>query len=206
MILSVFIGLALLTSFNEQLFQLLVEEWDHAIGNIRWHEALVLLGMLIATVMLFLAKSRLTAIIGLGVVGYGVGLIFIFFGAPDVAITQFLVETLTVILFVLILHKLPEFRNFKRFRLERAIIIVPVLFGSLMTFILLLITNSRLVSDLKTFFVENSYTLGKGKNIVNVILVDFRALDTMGEITVLTIAAIGIFSLLNLKLKNKESE
>src|SRR5690606_23947016 len=137
-------------------------------------EIAVLLAMLIAVGILFFTRSRLTAIIGLGIVGYGIGLIFIFYGAPDVAITQFLVETLTVILFVLVLHRLPEFRNFERLRLERAFLILPVLFGAFMTFILLLVTNNRLVSNLKAYFVENSYTLGKGKNIVNVILVDFR--------------------------------
>lgn len=206
MIFISFLGLLIIVTIKNDLIKLIVDQWVHSLDNIQFHEAAVLSTMLIAVWMLFIAKSRLTAIIGLGIVGYGIGLIFIFFGAPDVAITQFLVETLTVILFVLILHKLPEFRKFKRFRLERAFIILPVLFGCFMTFILLVITNNRLVSDLKEYFVENSYTLGKGKNIVNVILVDFRALDTLGEISVLSIAAIGIYSLLNLSLKNKETD
>lgn len=201
-----FIGIGLFVTTKNNLFGLLIQKWSHSLEDIQLHEVLVLLTMLIAVGILFIAKSRLTAIIALGIVGYGVGLIFIFFGAPDVAITQFLIETLTVILFVLVLHKLPEFRKFERFRLERLFMIIPILFGTFMTFILLLVTNNRLTSRLKEYFVENSYSLGKGKNIVNVILVDFRALDTMGEITVLSIAAIGIFSLLNLKLKKKETD
>jgi len=201
-----FLGIGFFVIVNNDLMRLLVHDWSHSLGQVSVKEIAVLLAMLIAVGILFFTRSRLTAIIGLGIVGYGIGLIFIFFGAPDVAITQFLVETLTVILFVLVLHRLPEFRNFERLRLERAFLILPVLFGAFMTFILLLVTNNRLVSNLKAYFVENSYTLGKGKNIVNVILVDFRALDTLGEICVLSIAAIGIYSLLNLKLKNKETD
>lgn len=205
-ILVSFLALGLLVNVQNNLFTLFIQQWFHSLENIQIHEIAVLLVMLVATGMLFIAKSRLTAIIALGIVGYGIGLIFIFFGAPDVAITQFLIETLTVILFVLILHKLPEFRKFNRFKLEKAFIIIPLLFGGFMTFVLLTVTNNKLVSGLKEYFVENSYTLGKGKNVVNVILVDFRALDTLGEITVLSIAAIGIYSLLNLSLEKKETD
>lgn len=203
-ILLVFVGLMLLVIVQNDLWSLLTSGWDHNLQDFRFYEGIVLILMVIATWMLFRSKSRLTAIVGLGIVGYGLGLIFVFFGAPDVAITQFLIETLTVILFVLVLHRLPEFRKFNRFKFEKAFVIIPIAFGALMTFILLLITNEQLVSDLKKYFVENSYTLGKGNNIVNVILVDFRALDTMGEITVLAIAALGIYALLNLKLDNKK--
>lgn len=166
------------------------------------YEIINLLIILFALGMVFYTKSRLTALVTLGVVGYGIALIFIIYSAPDVAMTQFLIETLTVVLFVLVLHKLPDFQVYTNRKNRIPHIIVSVLFGGLMTYILLLVTQSPLESKLKEYFVENSYLLGKGKNIVNVILVDFRALDTLGEITVLGIAALGIYALLKLRLNN----
>jgi multicomponent Na+:H+ antiporter subunit A len=76
------------------------------------------------------------------------------------------------------------------------------MFGGLVTTLILIITSEPLESRLSPYFAENSYLLGKGHNVVNVILVDFRGFDTMGEITVLSVAAIGIFALL--KLREKE--
>jgi len=73
--------------------------------------------------------------------------------------------------------------------------------GIFMTFTVLLVTAGEMQSELKKYFAETSLPEGKGRNIVNVILVDFRALDTLGEITVLAIAAIGVFALLKLRLK-----
>jgi multicomponent Na+:H+ antiporter subunit A len=118
--------------------------------------------------------------------------------------TQFLIETLTVVLFVLVLHKLPDFKTYAPRRKRIPVMILSFLFGGMITFVLLLVTQVQLDSPLKEFFNTNSYTLGKGRNIVNVILVDFRALDTLGEITVLGIASLGIYSLLKLKLNRND--
>ncbi len=164
-------------------------------------EFAVLLMMAISIVQIFLTRSRLTALAAMGVVGYGVALIFIFFGAPDVAITQFLIETLSVVLFVLILNKLPPFKIFSKRRRRLKYFIISLFFGALMTYIMLAIISTPLHSGLKEYFGANSYPLGKGHNIVNVILVDFRAFDTLGESMVLGIVAIGVFSLLRLRSK-----
>ncbi len=166
---------------------------------------LVIVGMVpIAMAMVFRSRSRLTALAAMGVVGYAVALVFILFGAPDVAVTQFLIETLTVVLFVLVLHKLPPFmflvKGWERIRG----IAISLFFGGVMTCTLLLVLGYDLDSSLKRYFAESSYPLGKGRNIVNVILVDFRGLDTLGEITVLAIASMGILALLRLKLDEKE--
>jgi multicomponent Na+:H+ antiporter subunit A len=145
-------------------------------------------------------------LVTMGVVGYGIAVIFIIFSAPDVAMTQFLIETLTVVLFVLVLNKLPDFETYSP-RIKRVpYMVISVLFGGIMTYVLLLATQDPLDSILKEYFIANSYTLGKGRNIVNVILVDFRALDTLGEITVLGIAALGIFALIKLKPNEKKIE
>jgi len=166
------------------------------LSDVRFYE--VVLGLLIlgAALMVTVASSRLVAIAALGVVGYGVALIYTLFGAPDLAITQFLIETMTVILFVLVLYRLPMFAQLSstRSRLRDAVISLGA--GGLMTLLVLTTISLPADSRLSPFFAENSALLAKGRNIVNVILVDFRGLDTLGEITVLSVAAIGVFALL----------
>lgn len=164
----------------------------------KWHEVLVVVMMMVALVLTMVSKSRLTVIVSLGLVGYGTALMFLFFGAPDVAMTQFLIETLTVVLFILILNKLPKFVEMK-LNIRLRLLIPALLFGLTMSYVLLWIHHIEFDPILKAFFAENSYVAAKGRNIVNVILVDFRGLDTLGEITVLLIAALGVFSLLKVK-------
>ena len=140
-------------------------------------------------------------IIAMGVTGYGISLIYLFYSAVDLAITQILVETLTVVMFVLILQRLPLFVKLSSKHTKIRDLAIAIVFGGVMTMLALQAIHvdfSRAVSD---FFVENSYIKAHGKNIVNVILVDFRALDTLGEISVLTIAGLGVYVLLNSKIK-----
>jgi multicomponent Na+:H+ antiporter subunit A len=145
------------------------------------------------------SRSRLTAIACLGVVGYGVALIYTLYGAPDLAITQFLIETLTVLLFVFVFYHLPGFPRISRMgvRIRDLAICLPV--GAMMTVLVLVATNVQLHEKISEYHAAQSVPLGHGRNIVNVILVDFRALDTLGEITVLGIAAIGVLALLKLR-------
>jgi multicomponent Na+:H+ antiporter subunit A len=146
------------------------------------------------------APDRLMAIAILGVVGYGVALFFAIYGGTDMAMTQFLVETLTLIVFVYVLWKLPNYITFTTFWTRVRDIVIAITGGVVMTTIILLVTDYPLVSELKLYYAENSYLLAKGRNVVNVILVDFRALDTLGEITVLSIAGLGVLALAKLKL------
>jgi len=151
---------------------------------------LVLL-ILAATVIVLTAKRRLAAICGLGGVGAGVALIFLVFGAPDLALTQLMVETLTVIIVSLVLPRLPALNREKKkplpHRIMRAGLCVTV--GFLVTAMLLSIGQTPLDRSLTAYFESQSYLAAHGRNIVNVILVDFRALDTLGEITVVVLAA-----------------
>jgi multicomponent Na+:H+ antiporter subunit A len=167
--------------------------------NIRFYElalAFLILGAALAAV---LSPSRLGAIAALGAAGYGVALIFLLFGAPDLAMTQFAIESLTVILFVLAFYHLPKFQQLspKTSRIRDAAI--ALLAGGLMTALVLVTVEVEVSESISRFFVENSLPLAHGRNIVNVILVDFRGLDTMGEITVLGIAGIGVYALLKLR-------
>jgi multicomponent Na+:H+ antiporter subunit A len=162
-----------------------------------WGIMLVALGFTVFT------GSRLAAVASLGVVGYAICLIFVFYSAPDLAMTQFTIDTLTVILFVLVLYRLPKYQNFSepldRFRDGG----IALAFGSLITILALAVLNEPVKRETSKFYADNAYTLAKGKNIVNVILVDFRGMDTLVEISVLAIAAVGVYSLMRLRIKNE---
>lgn len=171
--------------------------------DLRFYEAglagLMLLGILSAVV----AKSRLAAITSLGVVGYGMALVFVMFGAPDLAMTQFLIETLTVILFVLVFYHLPESQIKSGLLSRTRDAILAIATAGVMT-VFVLLAAPEYQPSISEFFAQNSVSGGHGRNIVNVILVDFRGLDTMGEITVLSIAAVGVYGLLKLRRKTDE--
>jgi multicomponent Na+:H+ antiporter subunit A len=162
--------------------------------------AIILVGSALFTLF---SKSRLAAIAGLGVLGYAVCFVFVFYSAPDLALTQFSIDTLTVILFVLVLYNLPPYLKLSNPIVRTRDMIVASGFGVLVTLITLeaVAETSQRNSNLASYFNENAYTLAKGKNIVNVILVDFRGADTLIETAVLAIAAIGVFGLIKLRIK-----
>jgi len=159
-----------------------------------------------ATIFKVITQSRLSAILSMGVLGYGIGTLFMFYGAVDLAITQFLVETIVMVIFIMVIYHLPRFAilSSKSTRLRDAFIAAAV--GITMTFVVLKARFINLETPISGYFAENSFLEGHGRNIVNVILVDFRALDTLGEITVLALAAAGVFSLLRLDLNKKKPE
>jgi multicomponent Na+:H+ antiporter subunit A len=167
---------------------------------IRFYEGGVAVLILVSAVVAARATSRLAAITALGVVGYGVALIYILYGAPDLAMTQFMVETLTVVLLLLVFYHLPHFARLTtpagRFRDLAA----SLAGGAIITALVLTASAQERFGPLTAYFAERSLTEGHGRNIVNVILVDFRGLDTMGEITVLGVAGVGIYALLKLRL------
>jgi multicomponent Na+:H+ antiporter subunit A len=123
------------------------------------------------------------------------------YGAPDLAMTQILVETLTVLLFVLAFYHLPNMHRTSSRAVRLRDAVIALLVGGLMTLLVLAATATPPTSRLAPYFVEHSKPDAHGSNIVNVILVDFRGLDTMGEITVLAVAAIGVYALLRLRPK-----
>jgi multicomponent Na+:H+ antiporter subunit A len=166
------------------------------VSGVTIHVATVAVVMLFGTVAVVISNSRLVTITALGAVGYGLSLLFVFFGAPDLAMTQLAVETLTVIILVLTLSRLPRFSRLSGTATRTRDVLVALAVGGLTFLLAMAALTVPMQSRLTPFFAENSATLAKGRNIVNVILVDFRALDTMGEITVLAVAAIGIYALL----------
>lgn len=167
------------------------------------YEVLTLLVMAVGILYTVFTRSRLAAVAAMGVVGLAISLIFVYYSAPDLAMTQFSIDTLTVILFVLVLYRLPKYLKLSDRKARIKDGFLSVVFGSLITVLALEVLGEPQGSQITDYYAENAYVLAKGKNVVNVILVDFRGIDTFMEIAVLTIAAIGVFSLLKLRLTKK---
>ncbi|MGG1686296.1 Na+/H+ antiporter subunit A [Pseudalkalibacillus sp. NRS-1564] len=164
--------------------------------------AIVMAGAAFGTIFM---KNRIAAILVLGIVGYGLSLLFVFFRAPDLALTQLIVETVTVALFLLCFYHLPNFDKQKESKRTNAVNwVISISVGVLVTMIGIASHSTKLFEPISEYFLKNSYKLGGGDNVVNVILVDFRGLDTMLEILVLGLAALGIFTMIKLRPSKKE--
>ena len=146
---------------------------------------------------------RLAALILLGAVGLAVSLTFLWFSAPDLALTQLTVEVVTTVLFLLGLRWLPKRRPEEaehlglRVRARRARdFVVSLVAGSGMAVLAYAMMTRPAPQSISPFFIDRSLPEGGGTNVVNVMLVDFRAFDTMGEITVLGIVGLTVYALL----------
>lgn len=171
--------------------------------DIRFHEFVVLGTMVMGAIFATISRSRLGAVVSVGIMGFSIALIFILFSAPDLGITQLLIETLTVILLVLVLFRLPRFSNLSS-SIERIRDgVVAAMMGGLVCLLILTASNINQFIPVSGYMIENSVPLAHGRNVVNVILVDYRALDTLGEMFVLALAAIGVIAML--KLRHNES-
>lgn len=172
--------------------------------DVRFHEVIVVGTMAMGALFATISRSRLGAVVSVGIMGFSIALIFILFSAPDLGITQLLVETMTVILLVLVLFRLPRFSNLST-NLERIRDgAVAATMGVLIFLLIMTAWSIDQFESISTYMVENSAPLAHGRNIVNVILVDYRALDTLGEMFVLALAAIGVIAML--KLRHGETE
>jgi multicomponent Na+:H+ antiporter subunit A len=164
----------------------------------------VVILMFSSVFLVVFTKSRLTAVASMGVMGLSICLLFVFYSAPDLAMTQFSIDTLTVILFVLVLYRLPRYLKLSDYRNRIKDGVISLAFGAIITVLILEVLASPVDKTISKYYAENAYVLAKGKNVVNVILVDFRGTDTFMEISVLAIAAIGVFALLKLHLKETD--
>lgn len=171
------------------------------------YEIIILIALVGGTITILAAKSRLTAIIALGAVGYSVALFFVIFRAPDLALTQLVIETISVALFLLAFYHLPKVSKKEErmgFKLGNAAIALGV--GITMTLVALASHSQKILPSISAYYKETVYTEAGGGNIVNVILVDYRGFDTLFEITVLGIAGIAIISMIKLRLNKKEGQ
>ncbi|WP_286220442.1 monovalent cation/H+ antiporter subunit A [Marinobacter apostichopi] len=141
-------------------------------------------------------RDRFTALVLLSVVGLMVALAFARFSAPDLAMTQLSVEVVTIVLLMLALYYMPSWTPLETATPRRIRdVVIALIAGTGMTLVTLAMLTQPF-SSISEFFLDNSKPGGGGTNVVNVILVDFRGFDTLGEITVLAIAALGIYAML----------
>ena len=160
-------------------------------------QVLIALIMGISAVMAARVRERMTAVILAGVTGYGMVALFAFHGAPDLALTQALVESVTLVIFVLVLRRLPAniAQHNKPVRRKRRLLIGGLV-GLVMGTIGVVALGARDFASIAGALPRLAVDEGRGDNIVNVMLVDIRAWDTMGEISVLIVVATGVASLL----------
>ncbi|MBX6390735.1 MAG: Na+/H+ antiporter subunit A [Frankia sp.] len=154
--------------------------------------------VLISAFTVIRTHSRLTAALLLGAVGYGIGALFIIDGAPDLALAQFLVESLSLIAFVFVLRRMPvRFTTAGRSAVLRwpRILIASAVGLLIAAFAVATAARPSGLGEASSQFIARSPAQTGATNVVNAIIIDFRALDTLGEISVLAVAALGVASM-----------
>ncbi|MEO9775439.1 putative monovalent cation/H+ antiporter subunit A [Roseibium sp.] len=168
----------------------------------RFYEWGIFLIAVLGLIAVLVAKTRLTAIVSLGIQGFAVALIFMMFGAPDLSFTQFMVETLSVVILALVMTRLNLSPSDHR-PWPAAVLtgIVAIAVGLGLTLTMLAITQQPFDSRLSDFFAQFSRSIAHGRNIVNVIIVDFRGFDTLGEIAVVVLAGLCVLALIRVRTR-----
>ena len=165
--------------------------WDRA------GQPVVAVVMVAAAVMTVRSRRRLRAVVLAGVTGYGCAVLFLLHGAPDIALTQVLVETVSLVVFVLVLRRLPDYFTDRPLRVTRYWrMALATAVGLAVAGFVVVAAAARTATPISEAFPEMAYLEGYGRNVVNVTLVDIRAWDTFGEISVLVAAATGVASLI----------
>ena len=155
---------------------------------------------------LIFIRQRLTMVILNGIVGYCVTIFFILMKAPDLALTQLVVETITTILFIVSFSRLPNVPRGKVHKKRELVkIIVSLIMAATVVTLVFIVQQGKSIGSISTYY-HNAYKLTGGKNIVNSILGDFRAFDTLFEGVVLIIVGLGIYTLLNFKDRRGQDE
>jgi multicomponent Na+:H+ antiporter subunit A len=196
--LPVYAGVILATAAALPAWTLATEwdwsEWPNGIG--RAGDVPIAGFLVVAALGAAVVRRRFAAAVFLGATGYAMAALFVAYGAPDLALTQVAVETLSTVVFVLVLRRLPE--RFERQSTSRRRVIrlaIAGLVGATVFAFAIGASSVSLPASVSDEMVQRAVPDGHGQNVVNVILVDFRALDTLGEITVLTVASIGAAAL-----------
>ncbi len=182
----------------------LYDEWPSAPSwpvGIAFHEIMIFVIAITGLFAVALAKGRLTAIVSLGIQGFAVAVIFMLYGAPDLSFTQFMVETLSVVILALVMTRLnlrPTDHRPARHRLLDATIgaACGLGFGAM----LMKSTQVPFNNVLTDFFNAYSKVIAHGHNVVNVIIVDFRGTDTLGEISVVVVTGLAILALIRIRV------
>lgn len=196
--LPVYVGTIFIVFVAAEITALLATDIDRFELS-AWHTPAQIVAaplMAIAGVLAVRAQKRYTGVVLVSVTGLGMVALFATSGAPDLALTQVLVETVTMVTFALVLRRLPARmgeHNESVGRIPRALLGIGV--GLTMALVAIVATQSRVADPISAAFPKLAYEIGHGKNVVNVALVDLRGWDTMGELSVLVLAATGVASL-----------
>jgi multicomponent Na+:H+ antiporter subunit A len=192
------LGAAVLTDFGAGFSDLVFAD--------SFNQVAVVILASVFTVGIVITQQRFVAALLMGGLGFACALIFVMFGAPDLALTQILVETLIIVVFLLVLRQLPRaFEHRNKFAPRSARMVIALIVGVLMAMFTVMISGSRSAPTTGNQYTELALPEAGGKNIVNVILVDFRAIDTLGEITVLAVAAVGIANLVRMANRRRRA-
>jgi multicomponent Na+:H+ antiporter subunit A len=191
------------------VYSLATDQWPHfdnvVIADSPLQLGVVVLGIVLTGVVTFTAHRFVAALL-LGGVGFAIAVVFALFGAPDLALTQILVETIVLVVFLLVLRQLPsKFERSVKGSVRVVQIGLSVSVGLVVALFALLVGNARLAPSVGEEYIARSAPQGGGNNVVNVILVDFRGVDTLGEITVLAVAAIGVANLVNMARRQRRA-
>jgi len=161
-------------------------------------EAAVVAVTALTALAVLAARQRFAAAVLLGGSGYLLAIVYLIQGAPDLAVTQFLVETLTIVVFLLALARLPgDFDPAPPWAPKAARVTISLVTGVVVALFALGASHSRTAVSVGRDYVALAEPAAGGRNVVNVILVDFRGFDTLGEITVLAVAAVGVVNLVH---------
>ncbi|MGO3234714.1 MAG: hydrogen gas-evolving membrane-bound hydrogenase subunit E, partial [Microbacterium sp.] len=196
--LPVYVGTIFVVVVAAEVTALLASDVDRMNLSV-WHtptQIAVAPIMAIAAVFAVQARKRYTGVVLVSVTGLGMVALFATSGAPDLALTQILIETVTMVTFALVLRRLPSRmgeHNASVSRIPRALLAIGS--GLTMAFVVIVATQSRVADPISIAFPDLAYEIGHGQNVVNVALVDLRGWDTMGELSVLVLAATGVASL-----------
>ena len=190
-------------------YSLVSDQWPHldnvVIADSPLQFGVVVLGIVFAGVVTFTAHRFVAALL-LGGVGFAIAVIFALYRAPDLALTQILVETIVLVVFLLVLRQLPsKFEQSVKGAVRTAHIVLSVAVGVGVSVFALLVGNARQAPSVGDEYIARSFPEGGGNNVVNVILVDFRGVDTLGEITVLAVAALGVANLVNMARRQRRA-
>lgn len=166
--------------------------------DVHFYEVAIALALIASALLCVLSTSRLLSVLALGMAGFMTTLVFMIYSAPDVAKTLLLVETLMVVFVVLLMRHMPYLSTVARHSVPRRTLnaVIASVIGASVTLILINITAHPIDTTLSDYFAQQSVPGGHGRNIVNVILVDFRAFDTLGEVIVVVMASLVAISLL----------
>ena len=197
--LPFYVGVVL-TTVAAAMATALIAGASQSITDVKWFNSALEAPLVALTALMALAviaaKQRFTAAVLLGGSGYLLAIVYLLQGAPDLAITQFLVETLTIVVFLLALARLPrDFSPAPPWAPAWVRIGISVAVGVTVAAFALGASHARTAPSVGEDYIALSEPAAGGRNVVNVILVDFRGFDTLGEITVLAVAGAGVVNL-----------